>query len=305
MSFERFLKIRHLILVRTLGRELSLRRTAEILRTSQSAVSRGLAEIELLLGERLFERTTRKMALTATGRSLVWHAHRILRDLEQAESDFRAVARGVSQSLHVGLLWGFSPLFFAKAVARFRAIKPDVDVRFHEGLASDLFSELTQDRVDFIVSHMDVPRQDGNIEVHPLYSETTALVVGPDHIYARREDVTLTELSTLGWILPPIGTTMRITVERELLMYARGPLPTVVECVGPHFVMALLADSDMVATVPGSMATWMQQQGLVRLPISHALPTWPICAAYRRSAALSDAAQSFLACLKEACHHVG
>src|SRR5690606_1581100 len=109
MRFHRILKMRHLLLIRTLGAELNLRRCADLLNTSPPAISRTLTEIENLLGEKLFERTTRSIKPTQMGTSMIWHAQRVFSDLDQAEADFNALARGASQVLHIGVLFGFSP----------------------------------------------------------------------------------------------------------------------------------------------------------------------------------------------------
>lgn len=67
VKFKQSLTIRHLRLIEALGRDLSVSRCAETLHTSQSAISRGLGEIEELLGVRLFERTTRHFSPTPLG----------------------------------------------------------------------------------------------------------------------------------------------------------------------------------------------------------------------------------------------
>jgi len=71
MDFRSHLTLRHLRIVQTIGRELSLSRAAEVMRTSQPAISRGLGEIEALLNVRLFDRSTRSVSPTAIGRNLI------------------------------------------------------------------------------------------------------------------------------------------------------------------------------------------------------------------------------------------
>ena len=181
MRFHRVLKIRHLLLIRTLGTELNLRRCAEILHTSAPAISRTLAEIEEQLGEKLFERTTRSIVPTPPGQSLIWHAQRVLADLEQAEADFDALARGASQVLHIGVLSGFDPGLLARALALFVQQRPDIEVRLHEGLAADLFLSLRQDRVNLILSHVDVPHEDADIVAETVYEESIAVIASPAH----------------------------------------------------------------------------------------------------------------------------
>lgn len=299
LRFQRIVKIRHLLLIQALSGELNFRRAADVLRTSPSAVSRSLTEIEELLGERLFERSTRRMSPTDFGRSLIWHAERILNDLDLAEADFLALSRGVTQSLHVGLLWGFAPHLLGRAVALFHGKLPRVEVRFHEGFAGDLFRELTQDRVEMILSHVDVPRRKSGFDVKTLYDEEIALVVRTDHPLARRKACTIPELAKWQWVLPPSGTTLRTALEREFLETTDDRLPPIVECIGPHFAVAILESSNGIAAMPASVADWMRRlgKGLVRLRVKDPLPKWPVCVAQRRGRRKSVAEDEFLRCL--------
>ncbi|WP_445819582.1 LysR family transcriptional regulator [Bradyrhizobium sp. ISRA442] len=94
-KFRQRLTIRHLRLIEGVGRELSMSRCAQVLHTSQSAISCGLSEIEDLLGARLFDRTTRRIVPTSLGQILIWHSDQILGQLARAEADFDALSRGV------------------------------------------------------------------------------------------------------------------------------------------------------------------------------------------------------------------
>lgn len=300
MRFHRVLKIRHLLLIRTLGTELNLRRCAEILHTSAPAISRTLAEIEEQLGEKLFERTTRSIVPTPPGQSLIWHAQRVLADLEQAEADFDALARGASQVLHIGVLSGFDPGLLARALALFVQQRPDIEVRLHEGLAADLFLSLRQDRVNLILSHVDVPHEDADIVAETVYEESIAVIASPAHPLARRRRLQMADLAPWRWVLPPVGTTIRIAVERELLLAMGRPAPPIVESTGPHFTAALLQCSTMVAAVPQVVARWLEADcGVVtQLCLQARLPTWPVCIAHKHSRAVSAAQSDFAACLR-------
>ena len=300
MRFHRILKMRQLLLIRTLGAELNLRRCAEILHTSQPAVSRTLADIEEQLGEKLFERTTRSIRPTQVGLSLIWHAQRVLADLEQAEADFNAIARGASQVLHIGVLSGFSPDLLARVVALFVERRPDVELRLQEGLASDLFFSLRQDRVDMILSHVDVEREEVDIAAEEIYRESISVVANPSHPLAKRRRLRMKDLADRRWLLPPVGTTIRIAMERELLLGADRQMPPIVESTSPHFTAALLRCSTMIAAVPKSVARWLEEDCGVATPLrlQAALPTWPVCVAHKRMRQAPEAQDDFLDCLR-------
>lgn len=301
LRFQRILKIRHLVLLRTLGAELSLRACAEILSTSQSAISRTLAEIETQLGEKLFVRTTRSVVPTQIGSSMIFHAQRILGEIEQAEADFKALARGAVQVLHVGVMSGFSPRLLGVAIAAFVRRQPEVQLCFHEGLAADLFTQLRQNATSLLLSHVDVPRNDAEIEVRLLYQEEIAIVAARTHPLARRRRLRMADLVTQRWLLPPVGTTIRVAMEREILVSAASDmrLPPIIESTGPHFTAAVLEHSRCIAAVPREIAYWLQhERGIATtLDMKASLPAWPVCVARLTTRTASPAESSFVDCL--------
>jgi hypothetical protein len=97
MSF-RSVTLRHLRLVSVLGKELNITSSAELLHSTQPALSRTLAELEELLDTRLFERTTKHITLTPSGLVLLQHANRILAEIDGAQQGWPAFARGCMAS---------------------------------------------------------------------------------------------------------------------------------------------------------------------------------------------------------------
>jgi LysR family transcriptional regulator of gallate degradation len=75
--------IKHIHVFRTVCREGTVTRAAEVLRRTQSSVSRSIREIEDSLGAPLFERHGRGMLLTDFGKALL---HRVDRAFEQLEA---------------------------------------------------------------------------------------------------------------------------------------------------------------------------------------------------------------------------
>jgi DNA-binding transcriptional LysR family regulator len=87
----------------------SLTRAAAALHTSLPSVVRTLAALEARLGVRLFNRTTRRLALTAEGQQYLVHCRRILADVADAES-----ALGMQQQVPAGDLSVTAPLLFGQ-----------------------------------------------------------------------------------------------------------------------------------------------------------------------------------------------
>ena len=76
-------ELRHLRAVAAIGDLGSITAAAVTLHVAQPALSRTLSQLENRLGTRLVDRTTRRLELTAAGRVLWEHAHRILRSVDE------------------------------------------------------------------------------------------------------------------------------------------------------------------------------------------------------------------------------
>ncbi|SDS99340.1 LysR family transcriptional regulator [Actinoplanes derwentensis] len=72
---------------------------------SQASVSRAIAALEATMGVRLLQRTTRHVALTATGRQVLEGARRILDEI----THLRRIAERRQDELRVGYAWAARP----------------------------------------------------------------------------------------------------------------------------------------------------------------------------------------------------
>jgi DNA-binding transcriptional LysR family regulator len=90
-------------------------------------VSRAVAQLEKVLGARLLERTTRRIALTAAGRSILAHCQRVALEVEAARAALQPVAEGAQ--LRVAIDQGFGRLLVGPLVPRFLERFPQVTLR--------------------------------------------------------------------------------------------------------------------------------------------------------------------------------
>ena len=105
-------------------------------------VSRSVAALEKALGARLLERTTRRIALTAAGSSILAHCQRVALEVEAARAALQPVADGAL--LRVAIDQGFGRLLVAPLVPRFLERFPQVTLRLinaeevHDGAGFDV-----------------------------------------------------------------------------------------------------------------------------------------------------------------------
>lgn len=104
----------------------SISAAAERLEIAKSAVSRRLAELETRLAVQLFQRTTRRMNLTDSGRSFYERCQRILADVDEAELAVSQAHGALSGKLRVALPLSFGLLHLTPVINQFAADHPQL-----------------------------------------------------------------------------------------------------------------------------------------------------------------------------------
>jgi DNA-binding transcriptional LysR family regulator len=148
------------------------------------AVSQLIAELEAILGFRLFDRTTRKVALSSAGRDFLGSASTLLRHVRAADSaadDVRNRATGV---VRVGAPLVLASTALPMAMREFQRIKPKVVVRLRDVPVDHLIDRVADGDVDFAIGP---DRHTGEaVTALPLFDSAWVLWCAPSHPLARK-----------------------------------------------------------------------------------------------------------------------
>ncbi|GLV87453.1 LysR family transcriptional regulator [Streptomyces lavendulae subsp. lavendulae] len=178
----------------TLAEELHFRRTSERLGLAQGRVSQTIKKLERRIGVPLFERTSRRVALTAIGEQLrddLLPAHR---QIQRAVARATETGRGIGGTLRVGYSGPMIAETILKAAERFRARYPGSDVQIQEVQLCDPFGPIRSGRVHVQITERPVTEPD--LTVGPLVlAAPRALMVPDHHPLARRASVSLEDLA--------------------------------------------------------------------------------------------------------------
>lgn len=123
-------------------------RAAEALFITPSGLSVLIRELEHQLGFRLFDRTTRHVALTAHGSQLLAVARRSVDELDAAMSRIALTAKETGHTLSVGAGLLHAANIFPAAMREFRSRRPDVRIRLFDADSTTIAERIYAGHLD-------------------------------------------------------------------------------------------------------------------------------------------------------------
>ncbi len=126
----------------------SFTKAAQKLHLSQAALSAIVRELEDQLGCRLFDRTTRAVAMTEAGRLFHPAALATLETLETAAQTLGQIGREATQTLRVGFTPTMASSMMPVALARFVAAHPEVSIEISDARPDELLRMVDAGDID-------------------------------------------------------------------------------------------------------------------------------------------------------------
>lgn len=129
----------------TVAERQSFSRAAVDLRVSPSALSQTVRRLESQLGVRLFDRTTRSVALTDVGRKLLERLRPLLGEMDAALAEAAQSSGRIAGPLRVAVPRVAAARFIAPILANFRESYPEVELEIS---LDDHIRDIVADRFD-------------------------------------------------------------------------------------------------------------------------------------------------------------
>ncbi len=170
--------------------EGSFAAAARLMGVSVPTVSRAVARLEERLGGRLFNRTSRQLALTEFGISMAARAGEVYRQAEQVESDARELSVQPRGHVRLAVPMAFGVRWVAPLLPKLMALYPELTVDLH---LSDASVDLIADGFDAALRIATLP--DSSLVARRLCAVTQYLVAAPAYLDANGRPAHPRELS--------------------------------------------------------------------------------------------------------------
>ncbi len=157
----------------------SISEAARRIGLAKSVVSERLAELERVLGAKLVQRTTRKLALTEDGFAFLGHARTIMREVEEATAQLSERRGSLAGPLRIAGPVGFGVAHLGRALSAFLAAHPGIDLSLD---LDDRFVDVAADGYDAVIRHGAIA--DTRLIARRLCASRRVLVAAPAYIAA-------------------------------------------------------------------------------------------------------------------------
>ena len=197
-----------------------------------SALSQGLAELERRVGLPLFERDGRRRVLAAAATPVLAHARDVLARTIDLARYTHHLREGRGGSLRVGMIDAAAVEHFSDTLRRFRADRPDLDLRLTVANSEALLELLRRAELDLVVC-VEPPGLVESLVTMALTSEPL-LVHAPDR---RALDRPPREWGP--WVTFPTGSHTRLVIQ-QALRRAGAPFDVVAESHQPEVLREMV-----------------------------------------------------------------
>jgi LysR family hydrogen peroxide-inducible transcriptional activator len=177
--------LRQLQYVVAVAEELSFRRAAERCNVSQPSLSAQLAQLEDVLGTRLFERAHKRVLITRAGQELVERAKAVLCNADEMVAAAKRASDPMAGTIRLGVIPTISPYLLPSVAPRLRAALPRLRIAWLEDKTDSLVKKLAEGQIDGAIVALEA--NVGDVVKEVIATDPFFVVTLPEHPFAKKK----------------------------------------------------------------------------------------------------------------------
>jgi DNA-binding transcriptional LysR family regulator len=239
------ISLRQLRAFLAVARQRHFRRAAEHLHLSQPAVSRHIAELEAELGVRLFDRTTREVVPTETGRYLESAIERVLDELEEVLAHVHSEGERRRGKVRIACVPTVSASLMPLCIADCARQYPELTIQLHDQAQTLVLDSVRGGEVDFGIA-ID-PLEISDFDGETIMRDPFGLVCRPDHPLAASKTVPWKKLQGQRLVLLDYSSGSRRLIDQAL--HKHGVVADVVQQTGHTHTAFRMVEAGLGITI--------------------------------------------------------
>ena len=290
------LKLRQLEVLIAVAHWGNMAKAAHHLAITQPVVSKTIADLEDLLGVRLFDRSRRGVVPTLYASALLKRSVAVFNDLRTSVTELEYLSDPTAGELRVGSSEAAAGGILGAIIDRLSRQHPRLsfEVTLGAGLTDLQYRELQARNIDLIIGRLPSALPD-DIEGELLYNERFLIVSGTQNPWARRRKIKLRELINEAWCLPSLDS-FPWSFTAEAFRSADLELPRrIVTTRSVSLRTSLVTTGRFLTTLPSTVLHFGPNRLQLKiLPVDVSIQSYPFGIVTLKNRTLSPVAQLFI-----------
>jgi DNA-binding transcriptional LysR family regulator len=264
---------------------------------TQPAVTLQIKNFEEYCSLKLFKKRGRRIYLTDEGRVLYEYAEKIFKyekEIENVIDEMRELKRGI---LSLGTTKTYARYFMPLMITTFHQNYPNIKIQLNEGSSLEMIHSLLDFKIEVAVIAKATDHPDVNFS--PFSKEEMAVIVAPDHHFARKKAVVFKDLAKEPFIMKEKGSGTRKRVE-QLFSEENCTPDILMETSSTELIKQLVERGEGISfLVKEAVAAEIKEKKLTQVALKGRKLFLDVSIAYLKGQVLSPPARAFVDTLKK------
>ncbi|MDE0747614.1 MAG: LysR family transcriptional regulator, partial [Planktomarina sp.] len=229
---------------------------------TQSGLSMQIKDLEYQLNGSLFERSANGVIPTEMGRRFYIHATQILRSVNEATQEMRAIGEKLTGTVHAGLIPTFTRSILPATLTAMSSNYPLVETKVLEAYSDQLTQDVAQGMLDFAIVPAPTSGEELRTRNEYLGTDQEFLVSASDAQTQHMQPINLNKSGPYKLVLPGPANARRHRIDAYIQTH-NIEVSQILELDSMLGTLELVASSDWKTILPG-LVCLNDRQGDVR-----------------------------------------
>lgn len=260
------LKFNQLKLISILNETKQISAAAAILHISQPSASRLLAELEKVVGNKLYIRNSKGVILNEAGIVFAKRAKQMLRLLDDTNREVVETGDGIRGRVNIGAVTGPALEMLLPFVKKARLTHPNIELSIAVDTSPKLAESMLNGQMDFYIGRITEEIDPRPFQTKLIGKESFVLIVRHDHPLTRRKEIDIKSCTGYDWILQAPGALMRHAIERYFAENKYQMPNQIINTSSVMMTLGIISQSNAIAPVARSVAEFYGNYDDKRFP---------------------------------------
>jgi DNA-binding transcriptional LysR family regulator len=278
-------QLRAFLLVHNLG---SFGKAAEALSMTQGALSHLIRELERQVGFRVFDRTTRSLALTVEGKTYLRQAEQVLMEVQKLNETADDVLSRKNRQFRLGSTAALVASRLPPMLHEFSLEHPDVRIDLKDMHPDELVNAMAEGDIDLAIGPIR-RRTPASVSRKILFGSPIALVVSRDHAFAKMESVSWEQLKGQTFVFHSNDSKAQLQADSGVDLSGND----VIELSHLHSILSVVESGGGITVVAEYAIKYLRIHDVVAVPLRSPQVMLKVGLYRNKHHALSEAAEHF------------